>query len=136
MRKRKTLQGGTSAASKPAVDPFDPDSFKAPDMMAIGDSTDAQRQDQTPVELLVFDMGYVFVDFDWNEVCKGFCAKAGVDRAKFTEVLAHVGKLGYEQGLVTTEQFLSALNEKLSQQLTVDEFRTLWNQSLYENPQM
>jgi epoxide hydrolase-like predicted phosphatase len=135
MAKRKK-RGGPSRVGKPAVDPFDPDSFKAPDMMAAGDTTAFPPQDQTPVKLLVFDMGHVFVDFDWSEVCRGFYDRAGLTRAQFTEVLAYVGSLGYEQGLVTTEQFLGAMNEKLSQQMTVDEFTALWNYGFHENPQM
>jgi len=135
MAKRKK-RGGQCTASNPAGGPFDSDSLKAPDMMAAGDTTGSPKQDQTPVKLLVFDMGHVFVDFDWSEVCKGFYERAGLNRAQFTEVLAYVGSLGYEQGLVTTDQFLAAMNEKLSQKMTVEEFTQLWNFGFHENPQM
>jgi epoxide hydrolase-like predicted phosphatase len=142
-RRRKGAQGslgskllglGKQAVVKPAIDPFDPDSFKAPDMMATGDGS--QKQDVTPVKLLVFDMGHVFVDFDWNEVCKGFYERAGMSREAFKEVLAYVGSLGYEHGTITTEDFLAALNEKLSLSLSVAEFTQLWNHGFHENPEM
>jgi FMN phosphatase YigB (HAD superfamily) len=123
----------TSAAK--AIDPFDPDSFKEPAIMTSG-TTATSMQDATPVKVLVFDMGHVFVDFDWSAVCQGFMDRAGMDREQFKEVLAYVGTLGYEDGRVTTEEFVKALNEKLSLSMTIAEFEALWNFGFHENAEM
>jgi HAD superfamily hydrolase (TIGR01549 family) len=127
----------TTASSKvggaSAIDPFDPDSFKEP---AIMSGTTAPAQEKPEVELLVFDMGHVFVDFTWSEVCKGFCDRAGMTSEQFKEVLAFVGTLGYEDGRVMTEGFVKALNEKLSLSMTTTEFDQLWNFGFHENVEM
>jgi hypothetical protein len=34
----------------------------------------------TQVKLLVFDMGHVFVDFEWETVCQGFCDADSLSR--------------------------------------------------------
>lgn len=128
----------TSASSQSGgatiIDPFDPDSFKEPAIMASG--TTAPAQEKPEVELLVFDMGHVFVDFDWSQVCQGFCDRAGMTREQFKEVLAFVGALGYEDGRVMTEGFVKALNEKLSLTLSIAEFDELWNFGFHENVEM
>jgi putative hydrolase of the HAD superfamily len=118
------------------IDPFDPDSFKQePAIMASG-TTAPSQQERPPVKLLVFDMGHVFVDFDWGSVCQGFCDRAGMSREQFKEVLAFVGTLGYEDGRVMTSGFVKALNEKLSLALTTAEFDELWNFGFHENVEM
>lgn len=128
----------TSASSQGdgavTVDPFDPDSFKEPAIMASGATAPAQEHPE--LELLVFDMGHVFVDFDWGQVCQGFCDRAGMTREQFKEVLAFVGALGYEDGRVMTEGFVKALNEKLSLTMSIAEFDELWNFGFHENPEM
>lgn len=122
-----------------AVDPFDPNSF-ATGIMAGDKSTSGASapSDATsvPVKLLVFDMGHVFVRFDWSSVCQGFCDRAGCSRETFREVLAHVGSLGYETGKVNTEVFLREMNAQLGANLTVGEFTTLWNATFEEDPEM
>ncbi len=123
-----------SAGATP-IDPFDPDSFKEPAIMTSGTAATSQ-QDATPVKLLVFDMGHVFVDFDWNAVCQGFCDRAGMTREQFKDVLAFVGTLGYEDGRVMTDGFVGALNEKLSLTMTIEEFDVLWNFGFHENAEM
>ncbi len=119
-----------------AIDPFDPDSFKqGPAIMASG-TTAPSAQENPPVKLLVFDMGHVFVDFTWADVCKGFYERAGMTAEQFKEVLAFVGSLGYEDGRVMTEGFVKALNEKLSLSMTTAEFDELWNFGFHENVEM
>lgn len=118
-----------------AIDPFDPNSFKEPAIMTSGTAA-TSMQDATPVKLLVFDMGHVFVDFDWSEVCQGFCDRAEMTREQFKEVLAYVGSLGYEDGKVMTDGFVKALNEKLSLTMTIAEFDILWNFGFHENEEM
>lgn len=121
-------------------DPFDPNSLRAPGIMgADGQAASSAVSGSSPgkeVKLIVFDMGHVFVDFDWEEVCRGFMAKSGRSRDEFRGVLAHVGSLGYERGLISTPDFLKELNQQLGTSLTLDEFKTLWNATFHENPAM
>lgn len=95
-----------------------------------------ETQDSTPVKLIVFDMGHVFVDFDWNAVCQGFATRANIEPAQFKEVLAYMGSLGYEAGAITTDEFLSELNNKLRSDITREEFDVLWTHGFHENPEM
>jgi len=88
------------------------------------------------VKLLVFDMGHVFVDFDWTEVKRGFCARANVPAERMQQALAHVGSLGYEHGKVTTAVFLSELNDQLQSSLSMDDFKRLWTATFHENAEM
>ncbi len=108
----------------------------APAMMATGESAGHVNRSKSAVKLLVFDMGHVFVDFDWNEVCAGFANLAGMNAAQFGEVMAYAATLGYEHGRVTTEQFLEAMNERLSLNLSVAQFTALWNHGFHENARM
>ncbi len=70
-------------------------------------------------------MGYVFVDFEWETVCQGFCDRAGITREQFTPILKHVGSLGYESGRAHTADVLREINAKVPDlNLTEDEFHT------------
>lgn len=91
----------------------------------------------THVKLLVFDMGHVFVDFEWETVCQGFCDRAGITREEFTPILKHVGSLGYESGRAQTADVLREINAKVPDlTLTEDEFHALWNATFRENEEM
>jgi HAD superfamily hydrolase (TIGR01509 family) len=81
-------------------------------------------------------MGHVFVDFDWDAVCLGFCHYAGIAPNDFKPILEYLSALGYEKGNVTTEEFVSQLSAKLNKPLTVPEFTRLWNSTFRENPAM
>lgn len=123
------------------VDPFDPASFQGPAIItsatAAASSVDGQANVKVPdVKLLVFDMGHVFVDFDWDEVCRGFYSRSGQTRDEFKKVLEYVGRLGYERGIISTTDLLAKLNEKLGVTLTLEEFKKLWNATFRENPEM
>jgi putative hydrolase of the HAD superfamily len=89
------------------------------------------------VKLLVFDMGHVFVDFEWETVCEGFCNRAGITSEEFKPILRHIASLGYESGRVQTADVLREINEQLPQlNLLEDEFHTLWNATFRENEEM
>jgi len=122
-----------AGTDKPAVDPFDPESFKTPGIMTAEATAVAGTPD---VKLLVFDMGHVFVRFNWAEVCKGFYTRSGHTEAEFKQVLAHVATLGYERGKIGTEEFLRELNAKLGTTLSRSEFEALWNNTFEEDPEM
>ncbi len=89
------------------------------------------------VKLLVFDMGHVFVDFEWETVCQGFCDRAGITLAEFKPILKHIGSLGYESGRAQTADVLREINAQLADlNLTEEEFHTLWNATFRENEEM
>ncbi len=88
------------------------------------------------VKLLVFDMGHVFVDFDWDVVSEGFCRISGKSKEELRRSFHRVAGLGYESGLITTEAFLAELNQYLETALTVEEFKALWTVTFRENAEM
>lgn len=93
------------------------------------------------IKLLVFDMGHVFVDFDWPLVCQGFCDRAGISNDQFKPILKHISKLGYENGQISTSKLLQAINEQMAghsqkEPISEAEFHSLWNATFHENPRM
>jgi glucose-1-phosphatase len=106
------------------------------DIMATDSEKDlASKGNQ--VKLLVFDMGHVFVDFEWETVCKGFCDRAGITREEFAPILKHIASLGYESGRAGTADVLREINAKVADlNLTEDEFHKLWNATFRENEEM
>lgn len=118
------------------VDPFDPKSFNTPDIIGAEADDAHQPVEGTTVKLLVFDMGHVFIDFEWDMVCQGFCLRANITDDQFRPILKHVGSLGYENGAIATADFLTELNGKLNTTLTREEFTTLWNATFRENEEM
>jgi len=116
---------------QPAADPFDPNTFKGTAIINGGTNLAGKE-----VKLLVFDMGHVFVDFVWDDVCKGFMARSNKTRDEFRQVLAHVATLGYEAGKITTADFLSELNKQLGTDISLEEFKVLWNHGFQENAEM
>lgn len=119
------------AESSPVVDPFDPKSFKTPAII----SSDKVIEGSS-LKLLVFDMGHVFVDFDWEVVCAGFMKASGKTREDLKQVMYHCAKLGYETGKIGTAGFLAELNKQLGTQITQDQFCAIWNASFHENVEM
>lgn len=88
------------------------------------------------MQLLVFDMGHVFVDFDWEEVCAGFCRASQKNREELRETLKHCAKLGYESGKIDTMGFLAELNKWLGTDLNLEEFSKIWVTTFHENEEM
>ena len=121
----------TNSAEATVVDPFDPKTFASPAMMS-----EVSAADSKSLQVLVFDMGHVFVDFDWEEVCAGFCRASQKSRDELRQVLAHCATLGYESGKIDTAGFLSELNKGLGTELSIAEFKRLWNASFHENEEM
>ncbi len=127
MEDKKTTARDSVGAENPTHSTED----AACDIMSASDKTGGSE-----VKLLVFDMGHVFVDFDWEAVCEGFCAKANRSRDEFAQVLSYIGKLGYENGKISTADFLKELNQQLNASLTLEEFTALWNHTFVENQEM
>lgn len=95
------------------------------------------------IELIVFDMGHVFVDFEWDTVCQAFRERSGMSCEAFKEVLRQITTWGYETGHLNTIDLLKRLNEMLvhyhqdSKQapdlLQEEEFHQMWNLTFREN---
>jgi epoxide hydrolase-like predicted phosphatase len=123
-----------------------------PKVAAVPDTISGQKEEvgtakgTSSVKLIVFDMGHVFIDFKFDEVCRGFCTRAGVGMEHFRPVVNRLSKLGYEIGQISTEGFLEQLNVELRaisvaekikfNDITVEEFHTLWNHNFSENEEM
>lgn len=88
------------------------------------------------MQIVVFDMGHVFVDFEWEQVCHGFCAKSGKTLDDMRVVMGEIAKLGYESGRIDTAGFLGELNKRLGIQLSREEFTQLWTHTFRENVDM
>jgi len=88
------------------------------------------------IKLFAFDMGHVLIDFEWQEVCQGFCKRANFTGEDFGPVLKYLGSLGYETGKINTSGFLQELNKSLSTDIDESEFTTLWNATFRENLEM
>lgn len=81
-------------------------------------------------------MGHVFVDFEWEVVSEGFRRISGKSKDELRHSFKEVAALGYESGLVSTLEFLKALNQYLGTNITLDEFRHLWTVTFRENLEM
>jgi putative hydrolase of the HAD superfamily len=88
------------------------------------------------MKLLIFDMGHVFVDFEWQSVCEAFCRRAGCSFAVLKPVFAALSQLGYESGRIGTDRFLAELNTRLGADITRQEFEELFTHTFRENTEM
>jgi HAD superfamily hydrolase (TIGR01509 family) len=107
------------------------------DIMTADTDQNDRASEGSQVKLLVFDMGHVFVDFEWETVCEGFCKRAGITSEEFKPILRHIASLGYESGRAQTADVLREINAQLPDlNLTEDEFHPMWNATFRENDEM
>ncbi len=98
------------------------------------------------MELIVFDMGHVLVDFDWQQICLGFCEHAAITFDEFKPILKRLSKLGYEKGDIETRDFLARINDELRvittksdgswRSISLEQFDKMWNATFEENQEM
>jgi putative hydrolase of the HAD superfamily len=88
------------------------------------------------MKLLVFDMGHVFVDFEWDAVCQEFCRRAGCTIETLRPVFYELSQLGYESGRIGTDTFLTELNSRLKTDISREEFTELFTHTFRENEEM
>lgn len=127
----KASSGTGLAQASEKLDPFDPESYKSPAIMSQGKTREAAS-----LKLLVFDMGHVFVDFDWSKVCQGFSQSTGASQDQLKQAMVHCAGLGYESGKIDTAGFLKELNNCLSSSISLEEFKKLWVATFHENQEM
>ena len=89
--------------------------------------------EEKKIEALIFDMGHVFVDFEWEQVCLGFCQTFGISLDEFKPILKHISTLGYETGHIDTVGLLKEVEKVTRISLEEDRFHTLWNATFREN---
>lgn len=95
-------------------------------------SSDEQSVD---LKLLVFDMGKVFIHFDWERTYEGFVQasnKSVEDVKSALEAMYHP----YERGHITTDQFVDYLNGTLGTRWSRADFARLWTATLDEDAEM
>lgn len=88
------------------------------------------------MKLFVFDMGHVFVDFEWESVCEGFCQRSTRTREELKDAFRQLAQLGYESGRINTDDFLAELNKHLDCNIDRAEFTKLWTATFRENTEM
>jgi glucose-1-phosphatase len=88
------------------------------------------------LQLLVFDLGHVVVDFDWDELCAGFERASNKSRRELAQTFHYCWQLGYETGRINTAGFLAELNRGLGTNMSAGQFRDLWVATFCENNEM
>ena len=94
------------------------------------------------IDAIIFDMGHVFVDFEWEQVTQLFLDRSGLSASQFGEILKKISDLGYEKGHLDTDKLIVHINETMQahnpafEALTRDEFETIWNHTFRENEEM
>jgi HAD superfamily hydrolase (TIGR01509 family) len=136
---KNAAEPAMQATGAPAIDPFDPADLQAA-MINAGGASGTKPEDGKmrlePVKLLAFDAGHVFVRFDWDSVCRGFCQRANCTRERFKAALERLGKRGYERGKCSTVDFVGTMNEELGSNISLPEFSKLWTHTFEEDPDM
>ena len=106
----------------------------SPDISADIANKNAAKQ-LTDLKLIVFDMGKVFVHFDWGLTYDAF-AKATKSHPDSVKDAFSAVYFPYERGHITTQEVIDHLNNKLSARLTHAEFAELWTITLDEDTEM
>jgi len=88
------------------------------------------------IQAIIFDMGHVFVDFEWEQVCQGFCQVFEIDHEAFKPILKHISTLGYETGHIDTAGLLKEVEKLTQKTIAEDHFHSLWNATFRENQVM
>lgn len=88
------------------------------------------------IKALIFDMGHVFVDFEWEEVCMGFCREFNMSLDDFKPLLKQIGSIGYETGKADTIRLLDEVERVTKIKLAEERFHALWNHTFRENDSM
>ena len=99
--------------------------------------TSVLRDTEQPIDLklIVFDMGKVFIHFDWGRTYEAFVnvTKADIDSVKDAFAAVY---FPYERGHISTGDVINHLNNKLGAQLTHAGFAKLWTITLDEDKEM
>ena len=99
--------------------------------------TSAQQGTGQPIDLklIVFDMGKVFIHFDWERTYEAFVNVIKADPQSVKDAFAAV-YFPYECGQISTNDVIDHLNNTLDAQLTHSVFAKLWTITLDEDKEM
>ena len=106
--------------------------------VATRSSTPPNERDlkrSTEIKLLIFDMGKVFIHFDWDRTYDAFVNITKRDLGSVKTAFAAV-YFPYERGDITTQDVINHLNKELGSSLTHAEFSSLWTSTLDEDKEM
>ena len=80
------------------------------------------------IEALLFDLGKVLVNFDFETGIQALHACCPITRQQFEEVLWNKRWIrGYERGEISTKEFYDYLCREASLKLALPDFRTTWS---------
>jgi glucose-1-phosphatase len=80
------------------------------------------------IEALLFDLGKVLVDFDFDIAIQRFLARTALPRKEFEQVALDSSWVRrYESGQIATAEFHEYLQEKGKLQMSPDEFHEAWS---------
>jgi len=92
-------------------------------------------QPPTDLKLIVFDMGKVFIHFDWGRTYEAFVNVTKADLQAVKDAFAGV-YFPYERGHISTNDVIDHLNNTLGAQLTHSDFVKMWTITLDEDKDM
>jgi putative hydrolase of the HAD superfamily len=80
------------------------------------------------IQALLFDLGKVLIDFDFELGMRHFAARSSLSRAEFEQVIWDKHWIRrYEQGEISTAEYHQHLCERGKLQMRLDEFRESWS---------
>ena len=80
------------------------------------------------IEALLFDMGKVLVDFDFDRGMERFAASSPLSRAEFeSQVFHHDWIRPYERGEISTAEYHQHLRENAGLAMSLEEFHEVWS---------
>ena len=81
-----------------------------------------------PIEALLFDLGKVLVDFEFERGLRRFAARTSLSRSEFDRVILDQTRIRqYESGEISTDQYHRYLQETGKLEMSVDEFHEAWS---------
>ena len=80
-----------------------------------------------PIETLLFDLGKVLVDFNFEPAMRDFAARSSLPRETFEQVILDRSWIWqYETGAISTAEYHRYLREKGGLEMSLDEFHQTW----------
>jgi putative hydrolase of the HAD superfamily len=80
-----------------------------------------------PIEALLFDLGKVLVDFEFERGLRQFAARTSLSRSEFDRVILDQTWIRqYESGEISTDEYHRYLLESGRLEMNVDEFHEAW----------
>ena len=91
----------------------------------------------TRPRVVLFDLGKVFVDFDWTVAARRIAARAHVTPTELFDFLKTSPLLlRYESGQLTSEEFFQAIQRAVDYEGTIEDFATAFGDIFSEIPEM